>query len=194
MATTKKTAGTTRTKTTIAKAEPEITTETVASETTVSERRKKLTLADVPLTELVEVQSCFYGNLIYVSKKTGYRIEWNEFGATQYVSVEDLLAMRNSQPAFFVNQWVRLIGDNASDVINFLQLEKYYSKTAGFDSFDDIFKLTPAKIEDVVSTFTDSMKESFARYTYSVLSEGELDLTIKKIEAIEKATGFEIRE
>lgn len=194
MATTKKTAGTTRTKTTIAKAEPEITTEAVASETKVSERRKKLTLADVPLTELVEVQSCFYGNLIYVSKKTGYRIEWNEFGATQYVSVEDLLAMRNSQPAFFKNQWIRLTGDNAADVINFLQLEKYYSKTAGFDSFDDIFKLTPAKIEDIVSTFTDSMKESFARYTYSVLSEGELDLTIKKIEAIEKATGFEIRE
>lgn len=194
MATTKKTAGTTRTKTTIAKAEPEITTEAVASETKVSERRKKLTLADVPLTELVEVQSCFYGNLIYASKKTGYRIEWNEFGATQYVSVEDLLAMRNSQPAFFKNQWIRLTGDNAADVINFLQLEKYYSKTAGFDSFDDIFKLTPAKIEDIVSTFTDSMKESFARYTYSVLNEGELDLTIKKIEAIEKATGFEIRE
>lgn len=193
MATTKKTTSTTRAKTTTSKSEPEIKAAATVPESAASGRRKKLTLADVPLTELVEVQSCFYGNLIYVSKKTGYRIEWNEFGAIQYVSVEDLLAMRNSQPAFFTNQWIRLIGDNASDVINFLQLEKYYSKTAGFDSFDDIFNGSPQKIKEIVSSFTDSMKESFARYTYSLMQSGGLD-SLKKIEAVETATGFELKE
>lgn len=158
---------------------------------TSAPQRRRLTLADVPLTELVEVQSCFYGTLTYTSVKTGYNIEWNEFGATQYIPVEELLTMRNTQPAFFTNQWVRLLGDNASDVINFLQLEKYYSKTADFEDFDDIFSMTPAKIEATVETFTDSMKESFARYAVAMVANGTLD-SVKKIGAIEKATGFKL--
>ena len=167
--------------------------ETQGVEKATTPARKRLTLADVPLTELVEVQSCFYGKLIYVSKKTGYVIEWNEFGTTQYVPVEELLTMRNTQPTFFSNQWVRIIGENAVDVINFLQLEKYYSKTIGFDSFDDIFNGSPQKIKEIVSSFTDSMKESFARYTYSLMQSGGLD-SLKKIEAVETATGFELKE
>ncbi|MPL95075.1 hypothetical protein SDC9_41238 [bioreactor metagenome] len=175
---------------------PKTKTETTAAaeQAPVTETKKKrLTLAEVSLNDLVEVQSCFYGSLVYVSSKTGYRIEWGEFGASQYMPVEEVMTMRNSQPTFFTNQWVRIIGDNASDVMNFLQLDRYYSKTAKVDSFDDLFAYTPAKIEEVVSTFTDSMKESFARYTHSLVQNGEID-SIKKIDAIERATGFEIKE
>jgi hypothetical protein len=189
-----KTNNATRSKSTAAtKPKTENKTSVKSAKTAPVPAKKRLTLADVSLNELAEVQSCFYGTLVYVSSKTGYRITWGEFGTSQYMPVEELMAMRNSQPAFFTNQWVRIIGDNAADVMNFLQLDRFYSQTAKVDDFNDIFTYTPKKIEEVVSTFTDSMKESFARYTRSLVQNGEVD-SIKKIDVIERVTGFEIKE
>ena len=195
MATTKAKSTSTKKKTTTqtakAKTKPVVEKKTPKADSPPA--KKKLTLADVSLNELVEVQSCYYGNLIYVSSKTNAKTKWSEFGVSEYMPVEEVMVMRNSQPAFFRNQWVRLVGDNAEDVMNFLQLQRYYPKATQFDDFEEIFDKTPAKIKEIVSEFTDSMKESFARYAHSLVQSGEID-SIKKIEAIEDATGFDLRE
>ena len=78
------------------------------------------------LTDKVCVTSCFYGSLTYINKHTGFTVEWDHFGDTAYMTVDELIAMRNGQRAFFENQWVLLTGDNADAGIEFLQLEKYF--------------------------------------------------------------------
>lgn len=145
----------------------------------------------VQLTDMVCVRSCFYGNLVYVSKKTGAMIEWQNFDAEQYMTVEELLYMRNSQPRFFKEPWIRIVGDNADAVFQFLSLERYNTSTLSYGCFADIFRMPVEDIEELVSGFGDSMKESFARYTRMNILDDELS-DLKVIKAIERATGFDL--
>lgn len=153
--------------------------------------RKRPTAKNIPLTDLVCVKSCFYGTLTYISKKTGSIIEWNDFDAEQYLSVEELMYMRNTQPAFFKEQWIRLVGDNADDVFDFLHLERYCKTSFEFESFGDVFSLPVSEIESTISAFSDSMKESFARFAMECVQNGSLE-SLSIIHAIEHATGFDL--
>lgn len=155
--------------------------------------RAKRSLKAVPLTDLVCVKSCFYGTLVYVSRKTGSVIEWNEFDSEQYVSVDELLTMRNTQPAFFKESWVRLVGENADEVFAFLQLDRYCKGEVPFDDFRELFDLPPAELQHVVSGFSASLKESVARYAAELILSGALN-EIDKVRAIENETGFKLMD
>ena len=145
----------------------------------------------VQLDDMVCVRSCFYGNLVYVSKKTGYIVEWQNFDAEQYMTVEELLYMRNTQPRFFKEPWIRLVGDNADAVFKFLSLERYNTSVLSYGSFRDIFAMPVEDIEAIVSEFSDSMKESFARYARMNIIDNELT-DLRVINAISHATGFDL--
>lgn len=192
MANTKKAAaGASQKKPTTAKAQ--VVTATQISEepvcTTGSPSPVEKRTPEVQLTDMVCVRSCFYGNLVYVSKKTGAIIEWQNFDAEQYMTVEELLYMRNSQPRFFKEPWIRIVGDNADAVFRFLSLERYNASALSYGCFADIFRMPVADIEELVSGFGDSMKESFARYARMNILDDELT-DLKVIKAIENATGF----
>lgn len=148
-------------------------------------------MPEVQLTDMVCVRSCFYGNLVYVSKKTGAIIEWQNFDAEQYMTVEELLYMRNSQPRFFKEPWIRIVGNNADAVFQFLSLERYNATVLSYGSFADIFRMPVEDIETLVSGFGDSMKESFARYARMNILDDELT-DLKVIKVIEHATGFDL--
>lgn len=155
--------------------------------------KRKITSTKIDMNELVNVQSCSYGGVVYISKKTGYRIEWPEFGTIQMMTVDELMTMRNSQPAFFKNGWVRLVGDNADTVKQYLQLERYYKNDLDFEDFDEVYELSADEIIAVVSELSDSMKESIARRAIDLIKDGTID-SKKKIAAIETATGFDLSE
>lgn len=155
--------------------------------------KKRITLKDIDLNDLVEVKSCVYGTLEYISKKTGYRVRWSEFGQTEYMTVEELLVMRNSQRAFFEDQLIVLTGDNAADVINFLQLEKYYSHISDVEDVDKIFTTPPSKIPGVLKHFTDAAKENIARRAYDLIQQNELtDMQVIKV--LEKSLGYQLTD
>ncbi len=155
--------------------------------------KKRVSSRNMDMNELVDVQSAVYGGLVYVSRKTGYIIEWQDFGSIQPLTVDELMTMRNSQPAFFKNGWVRLIGDNAEDVKHYLQLERYYTNELPFEDFDDVYELSAEDIIAVVSNLSDSMKESIARRAIDLIKDGVIDSN-KKINAIETATGYDLSE
>lgn len=155
-------------------------------------KKARVTLRDIDLNELVEVQSCFYGHLVYVSKKTGYTIEWSEFGEVQPMPVDEILTMRNSSPAFFKNQWVRLVGDNAADVMSYAQIDRFYKDILPFEDFDEIFTYEPDEIETIIERLSPTLKETIARRTLELVNEKEITNNLI-IEAVEKASGFEIR-
>lgn len=148
---------------------------------------------EIDLNDIVYVQSCFHGNLFYKSKRNGSIVEWQTFGEDQPMSVDELMYMRNTQPTFFKEQWVRLVGDNADDVFAFLHLDRYCKNNLKFDNFDDVFMMTADEIESTVKEFTVSLRESFARRAKELYDAGELE-NLKVIKAIERATNFKLLE
>lgn len=147
--------------------------------------------AVVDMNDIVMVQSCFHGNLSYISKRNGSIIEWPQFGEEQPMSVDELMYMRNTQPTFFKEQWVRLIGSNADDVFAFLHLDRYCKNNLRFDTFDDVFSMEPDLLVSVVEAFAPSLRESFARQALDRMQAGTLN-DLRQVRAIEQATGFSL--
>lgn len=154
---------------------------------------KPKVLAKIDPNELIDVQSCVYGELIFVSRKTGYRIIWDDFGSTNPVTVGDLIDMRNGQKRFFEEPWLVLLGDRAPVIIDYLQVGKYYKNINKLEDFDEIFNYKPSEISAVIKDLTTGTKEIIARRAYALIKEGSLD-SRKMIDEIEKATGFSIQD
>lgn len=167
---------------------PETDTTVLAAEPVRPAPAKKV---EVSLNDIVYVQSCFHGNLFYKSKRNGSIVEWQQFGEDQPMDVDELMYMRNTQPTFFKEQWIRLVGDNADDVFAFLHLDRYCKNNLKFDSFDDVFAMEPDEIEMTVKAFTPSLRESFARRALELVESGELE-NLKKIKAIERVSGYDL--
>lgn len=172
--------------------ESKVTTES-ATESIIEKvkPKKRLTLKDIPPLTLVEVRSNFYGTLVYVSRKTGYEIVWNEFGTSQYMTVEELSTMRNTQINFFKNNWIVLEGENAQDILEMLQVDRFYVNAIDIDNFDEIFSMSPDEITETISKLPDGTKESIARRAFELIESKKLD-SMKCIEALEKALNVEL--
>lgn len=142
-------------------------------------------------SDSIDVKSCVIGRLVWKSPRTGYRIIWDEFGVSNPMTVEELRDMRNGSRKFFENNWVVLEGDDAEDVMKYLQLDKYYKEFASVEDIDSIFEYEPDEILAIVKKFNFGLKELVARRAATLKNEGALD-SVKVIEAVEKATGFTI--
>lgn len=165
----------------------------INSKSSKTSDRKVLPPMEKPdMNDLVEVRSCFYGNLVYVSRKTGYTIEWPEFDTVQYLSVEEVLNMRNGDPSFFANHWVKIVGENAEQIMKFCQLERFYKNIVPFANFDDTFECNIEEMEMIISRLNDSAKETVARRAMALIEEGVLN-DLKRVKSIESATGFELK-
>lgn len=153
---------------------------------------RKKTLSSLDPNEIVELQSCTEGKLVYASK-SGYHIEWSEFGDVHLVPISEIIKMRNEQPAFFRNHWVYPVSDNAQEVINALQLDRYYNKLSDLKNFDDLFDYEPEQIALALRDAPQFMKENVARRCAQLVADGTLD-SVAVVEAVEKATGFQVRD
>ena len=143
--------------------------------------------------ELVEVKSNFYGTLFYKSKVTGFECEWSTCGDVNLLTIAELQNMRNGQRDFFSENWVMLVGDNAEQALDWLQIRKYYSDIVELDDLDEVFTWSPEKIETVVTKIARGAKDSIAMRAYDLIESGSLD-SIKTIKAIEAATGYVLME
>ena len=168
--------------------------EDVGSEkaSTGRKRSTRKTLSSLDPNELVELASRAEGRLIYVST-SGYTIEWSEFGDVHLVPVSEIIKMRNEQPSFFRNHWVYPVSDNADTIIEALQLSRYYNRLVDLKDFDEIFSYEPSQIAGVLKDCPKHMLENVARRASHLVDMGELD-SISVIDAIEKATGFKIKD
>lgn len=153
--------------------------------------RKKITPVD--RNDLVEVRSCVYGELNYVSYSTGNRITWQTFDDPNWITVADLMEMRNSQRAFFEKNWVVLVGDNAKDVMQYLQIERYYKTISTIEDIDEIFNYPVEDVPAIIEKLSDSTKETLARRAYALINSGELD-SKKMINTLEDVLGYDLTE
>lgn len=140
---------------------------------------------EVKLNDTVMVSSGVYGSLLYVSHRTGERIQWDNFGDTSPMTVQELINMRNSQRAFFENQWVFIEGDNAEDVIKYLNIGNYYRDIKSIEDIDIILQTPPEEFAGVVARFNAGTKDNIARRAKALVDDGVIR-DINMIRAIEQ--------
>lgn len=140
----------------------------------------------------VDVASAVNGELIWVSKRTGYKVIWNEFGEKNPLTVADLLDMRNGDRAFFVNNWVTIEDPRADEIMKHLGIDKFYKLIKSVDDLDEIILgMDPDKIKAVLPKFSYSLKETIILRAQELKNEGRLDSS-RRIKALEDGTGMEI--
>ena len=144
----------------------------------------------IPLDTIVPVTCNVKGKLIYVSKKiSGYTINWDNFGSTEYMDLAELVSMRNSDRRFFEDNWI-ICEDtdeySAMQIYDFLKVTKYYEHVFTPENIDSVFDLTPNDIIRIVSALSNGMKETIAVRAKEKIDLKELDSN-SKIEALEAA-------
>lgn len=165
-------------------------TETKAAEAKSSGATKAKRKA-VKLTDRIRVVSCFYGELFYRNPYTGFSVKWDKFGSDAFLTVEELMAMRNGQRAFFENQWIMLVDDNIDAVIEFLQLEQYYQNITSIQDIEALFQSPVHELPGVLARFSPAAKETIAQHAYSMIQDRRLT-DINVIKALEETLGYDL--
>ena len=195
MAETRKRARTARstTKAPAAKPAAEVTTApataTVAAENDEAKPKYRVRVSLDPNT-IVTVKNGFNGRLIYKSKKTGERFEWEQFGDEQDMELQELKNARNSSKAFFSNNWF-LIDD--PEIIEYLGVEQYYKYALSNAQLDELFSKGVADIKKAVEHMSRGQKRTLAYRAKQMIADGTID-SIKTINALEECLAIELIE
>lgn len=141
-------------------------------------------------SQYVTVRNGFHGMLVYVSRRTGEKIVWDEFGAEQDMELRELKNARNSKKNFFINNWFMFDEDW---ILKYLGVDRFYKTALSIEKFDDIFKMKPKELEKTISTLSEGQKKSVAYRAHELISEKKID-SLSVIETLEKALGVELME
>lgn len=129
------------------------------------------------------------GVMVYVSRRTGYKIIWGEIGVGQYVSFEELTAMANGQPKFFQRNWVSM----DFDVLVALRMDKYYVNSVQAEEYEQIFDMPISEMEAKLSNIPEGQRDTVEIWAHQLVDQGKID-SIKRIEAIERALGISLKD
>lgn len=138
----------------------------------------------------VTVRNGFQGLLIYKSPRTHESYRWDEFGAEQDISLQELKNAKSSSKNFFVNNWF-LIDD--PEIIEYLGVTKYYENALKYDSFDELFSKEPDEIKEVVSKLSKGQKKSVAYRSKQLIANKAID-SIRVIDALEESLSIDLIE
>lgn len=153
-------------------------------------KQKKPVAKKVDLHEYVPVRNGFQGRLVYISKRTGEKFVWNQYGDEQEMELLELKNAKNSNKSFFQNNWFMF---NEDWVPEYLGVKQFYRYALPINHFDDLFEMSPNEVEERVSKMTKGQKKSVAYRARQLISEGGID-SIRVINALEKGLGIELTE
>ena len=136
-------------------------------EESIPTKVKKPFINNLPLHTMVWVRSNVPNELIYVSKKTGLTTSWENYGVPQPLTLEELVTMRNTQINFFKRNLIIIEGFqdpeynetySVEEILAYLQVTQYYTSSLCPSNLDDVFKMTPDKIEECVPRMSSGKK------------------------------------
>lgn len=145
---------------------------------------------DIDDTQYVTVRNGFHGPLVYVSKRTGEKIVWDEFGAEQDMELRELKNAKNSRKHFFINNWFMF---DDKWVLRYLGVERFYKSAISIDDFDNIFKMKPKELEKAIASLSDGQKKSVAYRAHELIADRQID-SLSVIDTLEKTLGIELIE
>lgn len=120
--------------------------------------------------EVIEVKSLYNGHLTFKSQKTGMEYTWLEYGATELLSIEEILAMENNK-RFLHTPWL-VIEDER--VIQALGLERLYQDIKLVGDIDTLLNSNIDEIEEVVNRLPNEFKQELTSLIYSQAQNGQI--------------------
>lgn len=174
-------------------------TESVAAETPKRKTRTKkaaektvkpIVPKDIDPEQYVTVRNGFQGRLVYVSKHTGERFVWDQFGAEQEMELRELKSAKNSYKKFFENNWFMFDEDW---IVDYLGVQRFYRNAVRIEDFDEIFQKDAKTISEIISDMSDGQKKSVAYRARVLIADGAIDSN-KAITALEESLGVELVE
>lgn len=174
-------------------------TESVAAETPKRKTRTKkaaektvkpIVPKDIDTEQYVTVRNGFQGRLVYVSKHTGERFVWDQFGAEQEMELRELKNAKNSYKKFFENNWFMFDEDW---IVDYLGVQRFYRNAVRIEDFDEIFQKDAKTISEIISDMSDGQKKSVAYRARVLIADGAIDSN-KAITALEESLGVELVE
>ena len=174
-------------------------TESVAAETPKRKTRTKkaaektvkpIVPKDIDPEQYVTVRNGFQGRLVYVSKHTGERFVWDQFGAEQEMELRELKNAKNTYNKFFENNWFMFDEDW---IVDYLGVQRFYRNAVRIEDFDEIFQKDAKTIYEIISDMSDGQKKSVAYRARVLIADGAIDSN-KAITALEESLGVELVE
>ena len=174
-------------------------TESVAAETPKRKTRTKkaaektvkpIVPKDIDPEQYVTVRNGFQGRLVYVSKHTGERFVWDQFGAEQEMELRELKNAKNSYKKFFENNWFMFDEDW---IVDYLGVQRFYRNAVRIEDFDEIFQKDAKTISEIISDMSDGQKKSVAYRARVLIADGAIDSN-KAITALEESLAVELVE
>jgi replicative DNA helicase len=186
--TTKKKAGRPSTKKTAEKEETKV-------ENKQTDNKPVNTKKKIPLDTNISCKSAVRGTLTYLSKRmAGYQVVWNDFGDEEFLDLQELISMRNTDLRFFKDNWI-IIDDSegytAQEIMDYIKVSQYYNKDVNIDNFDSLFNEKPDKIKETVSKMSSGLKETVAIRAKQLYNSGNL-YDLRCIKALEESLGVEL--
>ncbi len=132
------------------------------------------------LDRMICVENVSPGKLIYKSKRQmGYKIVWNEPGDTNYVELEELVNLKNTNTRFVREPWIRIVEEDEYEILQYLNVLQFYRGILGIDNLASILKLTDKHtFKDFKAKFDrlpKSYKESAVTIAAEMIKNGSLD-------------------
>lgn len=160
---------------------------------------QKINIKNIPLNTTVLVRSNCYGQLVYKSKKTGFQIEWDNVSSQQYLTLDELLTMRNTYRKFFEKNWIIIEGFtdeeyadiSAEEILDFLQVKSFYTNLLCPENIDELFRMSPEEIEKRIARISSGSKDFIIIRANELIESRQLD-GLNIIDALEKSLNCEL--
>lgn len=167
-----------------------------AEEKAETPKLKQTAKKKIPLSYDIACRSGVQGGLIYVSKKNGYETYWESYGAIEYLTFEELVAMRNGSSAFFKENWIFFEDAEdytAEEIYYALGVDKYYKSILEMPNIDEVLSLPPVQLEKKIKNASTGIKRAMVSRAKQLLDEGsDIMDSNKKVQLIERVFDVEL--
>jgi hypothetical protein len=138
--------------------------------------------------EWVTLMNYTDGRVRFTSKRTGAELVFSEFGQTDEIQVQDLIAMKNAHPRYLREPWLIVLDD---DVVDYLGLSEIYDNILDAYEMENFFSLPVGKMEEVLTKAPKGMVQTVVSMAIKKIENKQLD-SISTIRLIEKISGIEL--
>jgi hypothetical protein len=161
--------------------------ENSTTETAPKKTKSVSKITKIPLDIEVPVICNVIGGATYIARN-GDTVDWDEFGACEYMTLGEIVSMKNSQRRFFTDNWIILEDTeeySAIELYEFLKVTKYYEHILTPDTIDSIFDMDDSTLIRTLSNLSAGMKATVAARAKVKIDAKEC--TGKTIDALETA-------
>lgn len=110
-------------------------------------------------SQYIDVKSVTQGSLSYFDTRTGMRWEWNEYGAIQRMTTNEIIAMHASYPDYLTTPLV-VIEDE--EILRKLNIDKFYNNK-NFEvskNLNNFFNLSFNEMKDCIDDIGEDVKDN----------------------------------